>query len=181
MPSTVWFTDVEFPPRNILPFYIRFCQTNADWMEFFWAAFLVSLAVPLFSRRPGCLSPRWYTCSIYPSSYNSPFYVNGCKCLRIWIQRLNITFLKIWPFLVLVSEEDGSRKCNIFEFLQDYHSESLPSPSLTRVFHYPDLLCPTQTLSFSLFPSFAAIETYFVPHHPSVCDSYYLNNHLLLV
>lgn len=94
MPSVIWFVDVEFLPRTVLPFYMYFCQTNTDWI-FSEHHLLIFLVVQLFSHRPGCISAHWYTCGIYPSTYNINFTQVVAKCLRIWIQRLSMTFIKV--------------------------------------------------------------------------------------
>lgn len=66
--------------------------------------------VSLFSCRPDCIRTHWYTFVIYPRIYVVNFYMSTVKGWRILIQRLSIAVLKIWIFIVLVSEKDGDRK-----------------------------------------------------------------------
>lgn len=113
MPSVIWFVDVKFLPRTVLPFYMCFCQTNTDWIS--EHHLLIFLVVQLFSHRFGYISAHWYTCGIYPSTHHINFTQVVAKCLRNWIQRLGMTFIKVNFFIVLFSEKNGSRKANIFK------------------------------------------------------------------
>lgn len=146
MPSVIWFVDVKFLPRTVLPFFMCFCQTNIDWI-FSEHHLLIFLVVQLFSHRFGCISTRWYICGIYPSTYNINSTQVVAKCLRIWIQRLGMTFIKVNFFIVLFSEKNGSRKANIFK-----------SSFRIIILLIPTCSVPPKPLVF-LFPCFIYIET----------------------
>lgn len=145
--------------------YVSVKPTQAE-LSFSEQHLLVFLGVQLFSQRPGCMSTHRYTCVIYPRSYNINFTGMVATCLRIWIQRLSITFSKSF-FVVYFSEKDGSRK-NFNIFKSSFRIITLLIPTCSA--------CPTQTLSY--FPCFLLFSTLklisFVPRHSSVCDCYHL-------